>query len=301
MPTRRDFLAACSAATLCIPKPTQAAGPKALANKLGITTSSVGSQLAGRGKPKNFTLLELPHILNNEFGFEVIDLNTSSLASTKKSYLDKLRKATDDAGCILTNLKMNQRNLKMGSIDKDARSLALSEYKKSIDVAAHLGLRWARPLPRAEKPDRKTYVASYQELAKYAAEKEVTMLVENFGWMQNDSESVVKLIKEVGDNVEACPDTGNWDSKQLRIDGLKKTFPIAVTCDFKARKLGPKGEHPLYDLKQCFEIGWQAGFRGPWCFEHANTDTNALFRELNLLGNMLRDWTKLSDQAKTPR
>jgi len=182
----------------------------------------------------------------------------------------------------------------MGSTNKEERDKAVAEYKKSIDVAAHLGLRWARPLPRAEAPDRKKYVNSYKELANYAGERNVEMLVENFGWMQDDPNSVVDLIKEVGPNVKACPDTGNWDSKKLRVEGLKRTFPIAVTCDFKARALGPKGEHPLYDLKQCFDIGWKAGFRGPWCFEHANNDTDVLFRELHLLGDMLRKWMKES-------
>ena len=81
------------------------------------------------------------------------------------------------------------------------------------------------------------------------------MLVENFGWMQSDPDSAVKLVKAVGHNVAACPDSGNWNNNDIRYEGLAKTFPIAVTCDFKARKLGPNGEHPLYDLKRCFTIG----------------------------------------------
>ena len=291
--TRREFLTACSASPLLLGSNAIAAGPQELANKLGITTSSVGIQLSGRAT-KNFTLLELPKILRDEFGFEVIDLNTSSLASTDRSYLDKVRKAATDSKVTLTNLKMNQRNLKMGSTNKDERDKALTEYKKSIDVASHLGLRWARPLPRTEKPDRKTYINSYRELIDYAGERDVEMLVENFGWMQSDPNSVVDVIKELGSSAKACPDTGNWNSKELRVEGLKRTFPIAVTCDFKARAIGPTGEHPLYDLKQCFEIGWDAGFRGPWCFEHANKNTDALFRELRLLGDMLRKWMKES-------
>ena len=116
------------------------------------------------------------------------------------------------------------------------------------------------------------------------------ILVENYGWMESDSESVVKLINAVNRNLAASPDTGNWKNNDLRYEGLKRTFPLAVTCDFKAGQLSPEGEHKLYDLKRCFEIGWKFGFRGPWCFEHANRDRMTLFRELAMLRDMLRKW-----------
>ncbi len=291
--TRREFIVSTSAAIATGPAAIAGAvdeKPAPLAREIGITTSSVGAQLSGGAVDRKFTLLELPKIMREELDMRVIDLNTSSLASFKPAYLDQVRKAADDAGCIMTNLKMNQRNLDMNSRDKAVRDKALAEYKRSIDAASHLGLRWARPLPMKPKPDYDIHVASYRQLADYAAERKVEMLVENFGWMQADPDSVIKLIKAIGKNVAACPDTGNWNSDKLRYEGLAKTFPIAVTCDYKARNMGPKGEHPLYDLKRCFTIGWDAGFRGPWCLEHANNNTKTLLRELVLLRDMLRKW-----------
>ena len=168
----------------------------------------------------------------------------------------------------------------------------MREYKRSIDVAARLGCRWARPLPTPTLSDRRQHVASYQDLADYAAERKVQMLVENFGWMESAADSVADLVKDVGRNVAACPDTGNWKTNAIREAGLKRTFPLAVTCDFKAKTLGPGGEHAAYDLKACFEIGWDAGFRGPWCLEHAHRDRKSLFRELAMLRDQLRRWSK---------
>ncbi|MDF1743622.1 MAG: TIM barrel protein [Gimesia sp.] len=303
--TRRNFLYTGSGAIVAFGLGTvslkadsqtkkQVANP--LDGALGITTSSFSGHIARRTTKGKITLLELPHILRNELGMTVIDLNTSTLASTDKKYLDQVRTAADKAGCILTNLKMNQRKLDMNSADAAVSNKALTTYKKSIDAASHLGLKWARPLPLAKRPDMKIHVASYRELCDYGAERNVQMLVENYGWMQNDPASVVKLVKAIGDNVAACPDTGNWDSNPLRYAGLKETFPIAVTCDFKARAMGPEGEHALYDLKRCFEIGWMAGFRGPWCFEHAHKERKTLFRDLAMLRDMLQGWMK--DAAK---
>ena len=73
--------------------------------------------------------------------------------------------------------------------------------------------------------------------------------------------------------------------------GLTSTFPLAVTCDFKARELGPDGSHPKYDLKRCFTIGYKSGFRGPWCLEHGHRDTKRLIRELVMLHKRTEKWT----------
>ena len=255
---------------------------------IGVTTSSLGRQLAGEAMGRNFSLLDLPRILSEELDMRVIDLNTSSLASTEPAYLERLRHNADQSGCRLTNLKLNQRDLDMNHPNKDVRERALREYQRSIDAAGILGVKWARPLPKPDRPDLGIHVDSYRRLAEYAAKHKIAMLVENYGWMQSDPNSVVDLVKRIGKNVVPGPDTGNWNSNPIRYRGLEITFPTSVTCDFKARKLGPNGAHAEYDLRRCFQIGWRAGFRGPWCLEHANRDTTALFRELAWLRDMLR-------------
>jgi hypothetical protein len=291
--TRRDFLAACSIGVFGEALAATADEKSVqlnLTRQVGVTTSSFARHLTVKPRAGEFTLLELPRIMRNELDMRVIDLNTSSLASFEAGYLDRCREAAEKAGCVFTNLKMNQRGLNMDSRRQDERTKSLTEYKRTIDAGARLGVRWVRPLPNKERPDLAIHAASYRELADYAAPRKVQLLVENYGWMESDPQSVPQVIKAVGRNIAACPDTGNWSNNQVRYDGLARAFPLAVTCDFKARELGPKGEHVLYDLERCFRIGWDAGFRGPWCLEHAHADRKALFRELALLRDMLRQW-----------
>jgi hypothetical protein len=289
--TRRALIQSSAAAAIAaLGKSAWAEEQPRIGREVGITTSSLSGHLAAQPAEGKFTLLQLPRFLRDELDMRVIDLNTSALASYEPEYLDRVRKAAEDAGCVITNLKLNQRGLDMSSPDAAVRRQALDEYRRSIDAAARLGARWARPLPLPQRPEMRLHVESYRELADYAAGRGVQMLVENYGWMQADPDSVVKLIESVGRNIAACPDTGNWDSEELRYAGLAKTFPAAVTCDFKARQLGPDGQHAAYDLKRCFTIGWQAGFRGPWCLEHANPDRQTLFKELALLRDLLRGW-----------
>lgn len=263
-----------------------------LENEVGVTTSSFSRHLVAAPGSRQFSMLDLPTIMRDELDMRVIDLNTSSLGATTGAWLDKVKTAVDKAGCVMINLKMNQKGLDMNSPDSDIRKKALNAYKRSIDAASHLGIPWARPLPLKQKPDMKIHVASYRELADYGAERNVRLLVENYLWMETDPQSVVKLIKAIDRDVAACPDTGNWANNGTRYAGLAASFPLAVTCDFKARTLSETGEHPLYDLKRCFTIGNAAGFRGPWCLEHANPDRDALFRELTMLRDMLHRWMK---------
>jgi hypothetical protein len=285
--SRRSVLAALSG--LVLP-----AAAKDLDREVGITTSSFSGHLGVR--PGQFGLLDLPQVVRDELGMRLIDLNTTTLGSLDPAVLDQFRSAATKTGGLLTNLKMNQRDINMDSLDPNVRRHALSEYKRTIDAAARLGCRWARPLPRRDRPDMAVHIASYRELADHAASRKIGMLVENFGWMESDANAVPQLLKSVGRNIAASPDTGNWSDNDVRYKGLAAAFPLAATCDFKAKKFDPDGEHREYDLKRCFQIGWNAGFRGPWCLEILEPDRATLFKQLVLVRDLLKTWMK--DEGK---
>jgi hypothetical protein len=303
--TRRDFLTT-TAAGLTLGSfsqfaPTAAAAPAAaipaLAKEVGITSSSLDRHITRTGEAGLITLLDLPKFMRDELDMRVIDLNTNTLGSFEPAHVDAFRSAAERAGCVITNLKMNQNDLDMNSADEAVRKRAIDTYKICIDAASRLGAHWARPLPGAMRPDMPRHVAAYRELMEYAAPRKIQMLIENYRWMQDEPDSVTKLIAAIGGNVAASPDVGNWADNDIRYAGLEQTFPFAVTCDFKARVLGPQGEHPLYDLQRCFEIGWKSGFRGPWCLEHLHADRKTVVRDLGLLRDMLRGWMKAAEQA----
>jgi hypothetical protein len=293
--TRRTFLQA-TVGGLFAANPwtalAQKAGEKSsiLAREVGITTGSFMKHMTVQPQPGKLCLLDLPRIMRDELGMKVIDLMTATLASFEPKYLDQLRAAADKAGCVLTNLKMNLRGLELDSADPKVRAQALAEYKSKLDAAARLGVRWARPLPGVRRPDMDRFVASLRQLIDYAAPHKIQLVIENNGWMQADPDAIPTLLKAVHRNLAAAPDTGNWANNEVRYAGLAKAFPLAVTCDFKALALGTDGTHAAYDLKRCFQIGWDAGFRGPWCLEHFHDDLKSLFREFGLLRDLLKRW-----------
>lgn len=306
MNNRREFLvrsASCawlaSTAGSALAKPVAARQPQVtqdpeLAGKIGIVTAVLSRHMGVSERPESgkFGLLELPNVLRNELDLTIIDWNSVSLPRFDPALMEKLRAATDDAGCTATNLKMNQK-VDMGSNDTAIRDWALEVYRKSIDAAALLGLRWVRPLPQPTNEHPEILIDSFRRLGDYASEKGIAVLVENFAWMMDDPASVVNLLEAIDrpGQVAGGIDTGNWSDNEVRYPGLEKSMPVAVTCDFKAKVIGENGTHPDYDLKKCFDIAWAAGFRGPWAIEHGHADRERSFREIGMVRDWLREWT----------
>lgn len=276
-------------AMLCGLLPVAAEGQK-LEREIGITTSSLTGHVAVKAGGAPIALLDLPRFLSQELDMRVIDLNTRTIQGATTQELETLRKNAADAKCVLTNLKLNLTGLMLDSPEAAVKEQAIAQYKKSIDEAAVLGCRWVRVLPEKRRPDAVRYAAGLRELAVYAQSKKLRLLVENYGWMEDDADAGVNLIRAIRSNVAAQPDTGNWANDTVRYAGLAKLFPHAVSCDFKAMELGPGGEHKAYDLKRCFLTGWKAGFRGPWCIEYLNKDYAAEIRGLRMVRDMLRGW-----------
>ena len=262
------------------------------ADECGITSSSFLHQI-GPGKGP-LTVLDLPKILRDDLGMRILDLNTNTLGSLDPAHVAKLREAVDRTGCTCTNLKLNQRDIDMNHPDPAERARALDVYRASVDAAVTLGCRWVRPLPCDEEPDMGLHIDGYRAVADYAGERGIQVVVEEYGWMRGNADSVPRLIEAVDRGLGASPDTGSWEA-EVRYAGLARCFPLAVTCDYKAFVLGPDGEHADYDLRHCWQLGRDAGFRGPWCFEHWNESLSDLIRELNLLKEMIGGWSQAAD------
>jgi hypothetical protein len=300
MKTRREFLKISSFAlsTAALPAYSRTNGGYAdVTGEIGVTTGSFFDQLTFEPAAGKIRMLDLPAIMQNELGMRVIDFMSRCLESFEPAYLDRLRKACDDHGCIVTNLKCNQKGLDMASADKQMRTHSIKTYKESIDAAHHLGARWIRPMAGGRrKPDLNLLVDAYHELIEYGARKNISILIENVGWVSKSSDTIPSIIGLVGEGLAASPDVGNWPDDATRYPGLKKAYPLAVTSDFKARQLAPDLSHPLYDLKKCFQNGWDAGFRGPWCIEHFHTDLKGLLKGFTQVRDKLRGWIAHSIQ-----
>ncbi|MFN0079873.1 MAG: hypothetical protein ACKVY0_25695 [Prosthecobacter sp.] len=111
---RRRFLQA-------LPLTLTAAPVLALPREPGITTGSFTPHLSITAQPGKLRLLDLPRIMRDELDLRVLDLMTATLVSLEPKYLAELRHAAAAAGCVLTNLKMNQKGLDLANAGAAAR------------------------------------------------------------------------------------------------------------------------------------------------------------------------------------
>ena len=276
----------------------------AWAGEIGLTTSSIFRQMTEGRADRKFGLLDLPKVMRDELGMKVIDLNSGTFESRDPAQLEKFREALDDAGCVVSNVKVNTtvlgvkvQDLSIESSDRATREKAIDLYRDWILAANRVGARWVRPFPADQRPDFSVLVESLTELADFADGLKMAIILENAGWMTSDPDAIPRLVEALDGRIAAQPDTGSW-ADGLREAGLTKAFPYAVSCDFKFGKLGPAGEHAAYDLKHCFDLSWQAGFRGPWVLEHAGENTKELFGELRLVRDLLKTWIREAESGK---
>ena len=299
--SRRQFLTTCAtlAGGWSISARAAIAPNAAWAGEVGITTSSLFRQMVeGGAADRKFGLLDLPRVMRDELGMKVIDLNTGTLNTRDPAQLDRFRQAVAAAGCVVSNLKVNMttlgvkvQDLPIEHSDPAIRSKAIEGYREWIVAAERIGARWVRPFLGNERPDIEIATDSLRQIVDFADRHRITIVLENGGWIQADPDAIPRLIEALKRRIAAAPDIGAWD-KNAREPGLTRAFPHAVTCDFKVGRLGPGGEHPSYDLKRCFELGWKAGFRGPWCIEHAGANTKDLFCELTWIRDQLKNWIR---------
>lgn len=298
---RREFLRSGAAGVLAGVAGTSVRGEAAESKRrsldglIGITTGGLDFQRIHR----KLTAFTLPRFMRDELGMQLIDFNTRWLESYDQNYVERVRLAAVKADCFFSNLKVNHKFGDLYSQDADERKLAMTNARQQVKVAKMLGARWIRfSVPKVgayagSGEDDVSKVAAHRELASFAAEHGIQLLVENGGWLKSDPDSVVRVVKAIGHNVAAAPDTGNWDD-DVRYEALTKSFPGAVTCDFKAFDLDAEYHHAKYDIRRCFEIGWKAGFRGPWAIEHWNDDNKAYARETTWLRDQLTKWMAAS-------
>lgn len=288
--SRREFfkLTACGVSVAALGDLAAADQKLSLAGYIGITTGGGFGQRKGLGK---LTLLDLPNYLRDDLGISLIDINSRWFDRLDEKLLNQTREAAENADCFFTNFKVNHGVGNLNSPKEDIRKQAMLDARKRIDAAKILGTRWIRfvmPKDIIKNP------AALRELADYAGERGIQLLVENAGWIKSDPSGVAASVKAIGRNVAPCPDTGNWDNNQIREKGLPLSFPGAASCDFKVFQMGPDKKHPQYDLKHCFDIGWKAGFRGPWVIEHMHDGSDSLAADTVYIRDMLMKWIEES-------
>ncbi len=188
--------------------------------------------------------------------------------------------------------------------DSVQRKKAVENHKKWVDAANFLGCHGIRVnLFGSNDPQKwiSNSVDALTALSKYAAEKNINVLVENHGYLSSNADLLVDVIKKV--NMENCgtlPDFGNfclrreggerWDTSCVeeypRYEGVRKLLPYAKAISAKSYSFDENGEEETIDYKKMLKMVKEAGYTGFIGVEYEGTaipEEQGIMKTRNLL------------------
>ena len=168
----------------------------------------------------------------------------------------------------------------LADADPEVRDAAVEAHKKWVDAAAYLGCHSIRVNTFGTmNPD--IWVESVKDgltkLSKYAATKNINVLVENHGWWSSDPVKVMQVINEMNmPNCGTLPDFGNWCYKRSenyfggecleefpdKYEGIKLMMPAAKAVSAKSYAFDQNGNETTIDFVRMLQIVKDSGYNG---------------------------------------
>ena len=222
---------------------------------------------------------------------QILSTAMYDLSSKIPDNIDEVKAALEKYGVKVLNMPIDYGNI--SEIDDEKRKADLKIIKLWIDVAAILSSAGAR-VNTGHQPegvfDLSITAASYRELAEYAEQKNVALVLENHGGMSADPENILKLFKMVDHpNFRICPDFGNFKD-DIRYEALDKIFALdAILVHAKSYDFNENGEHTSFDIGKCMEIAKKHNFNGYYSveFEGHGEQVDGITRTIELLKKYL--------------
>ncbi|MBN2290544.1 MAG: sugar phosphate isomerase/epimerase [Candidatus Glassbacteria bacterium] len=216
---------------------------------------------------KEWTCLDLPRIVREEFGLDGLEFVNSHFDLPLFGYLKDLKQRAADYGVELV-LIMCDNEGDMSSEDKQERMQAAINHRKWVDIAHFLGCHAIRGnfgYTKAGTAEERIArcAESYRSLVEYADTAGMNVLIENHGGLSSYPETVVSLMKLVNHpRFGTLPDFGNFAPEVDKYQAIEALMPWAKAVSVKCVDFEPDGSHPAWDLDRMVEIVLAAGYRG---------------------------------------
>ncbi|WP_318312352.1 sugar phosphate isomerase/epimerase family protein [Flagellimonas crocea] len=164
--------------------------------------------------------------------------------------------------------------------DEAKRKEAVENHYKWVDAAAALGCHSIRVnLNGSMDPEvwMPASVAGLTQLATYAKDKNINIIVENHGGPSSNAEMLAEVMEKVGmDNCGTLPDFGNfcikreagdyYSSKCLeeydKYKGVKELMPYAKGVSAKSYNFNEEGYETVIDYPKMMDIVLESGYEG---------------------------------------
>jgi sugar phosphate isomerase/epimerase len=289
--SRRDFLmraAALAVGTQALSRPAllAASGPRiqfptAPRERLAVASwpfrmfiDAPGNKRGRDPKQPGMDLKDFGAMVIQKFGVRNIEPLGSHFRSTEPAYIQEVREATEKAGSRIIDLPVGGRD-SFYHPEAANRAQAVATSEKWIDIAAAVGspsVRLHIAGVKDVKPDIPRAVESLQQLAEYAAGKNVVANLENDDNYTEDPFYIVEILEKVNNPyLRALPDFCNsmlTHDQEFNNRAMAAMFKHAYCiAHVKDSEVGDKDKLFTVDVAKCFEIAKAAGYHGYFSME----------------------------------
>ncbi|MEN8203257.1 MAG: TIM barrel protein [Bacteroidota bacterium] len=213
--------------------------------------------------------LDFPEYTKKNFDIHAVEYVNQFFKSAEKSYIKELLKRTEGLG-IKNVLIMVDREGNLGEVDESKRKTAVENHYKWVEAARLLGCHSIRVNAGGRGTEEEVaYSAtrSLRQLAQFAADFGINVLVENHGAYSSRASWLAAVIRNTGMvNCGTLPDFGNFRvSKSENYDlylGMKELMPLAKGVSAKSNNFDEAGNETTKDFYRILKIVKDAGFRG---------------------------------------
>ncbi len=181
----------------------------------------------------------------------------------------------------LTNLLiMIDRQGDLATSDAEERKKAVENHYKWVDAAAAMGCHSIRVnLAGSQEPEEwiANSVDGLTQLATYAKEKNINVIVENHGGLSSNAELLARVMTTVDmENCGTLPDFGNFCIRRNDPDdygsgcaemydiykGVEELMPFAKAVSAKSHEFDAEGNEREIDYEKMLQIVKNAGYTG---------------------------------------
>ncbi len=168
----------------------------------------------------------------------------------------------------------------LASPEETEQDEAVEKHKKWVDAAAYLGCHSIRVnLFGTNDPEiwKQTAAEGLSKLAAYAVDKNISIIVENHGYLSSNAALLVEVIQSVNAvNCGVLPDFGNfclkregggpWDGNCIeeydKYKGVAEMMPVAKAVSAKSYDFDENGNETTIDYVKMLQIVKDAGYTG---------------------------------------
>ena len=199
--------------------------------------------------------------------------------ATDTSYLSQMKDKANAAGVKQLLIMIDEEGY-LADKDPGRRDEAVKNHFKWVDAAAFLGCHSIRVNAHGEGTPEEVAanaVDGLSKLAKYAATKNINVIVENHGGYSSNGQWLSGVMKSINmPNAGTLPDFGNfcvkrekgdmWESKCVeeydKYKGVEELMTYAKAVSAKSYDFDAEGKETTIDFIKMMDIVKKAGYKG---------------------------------------